>query len=134
MLRSASSVVVFATNRPKLDSTQKCRAIDVRKLMADLKLQEGVLWVVLEKLGSLNTGVTGTCMAANLVEILLSTAVDVAPREECQRGRQGWCARVEAQKKIGHDWVARERARVEDSAVLSANSRKKAVKKGAARH
>lgn len=74
----------FATNRSKRNSTQKRRATDLQKLTANLKLREEILWVTLDKLGSMNTVANANDMAENLAEIMLSAAADVTPRKKIQ--------------------------------------------------
>lgn len=81
-----------AINHPNRDTIPKPRAIDLQKLMDDLHRWKDVLWVTLDMFGPLTAGTNANViadMAMGFAEILLSTTEDVAPREKCQRGRQG---------------------------------------------
>ena len=56
----------------------------------------------------------GTCIgdiAADMADIMLSIAADLAPRPKHPRGPQGWCADPGVQTEMNAAWQQREEAR-----------------------
>ena len=56
----------------------------------------------------------GTCIgdiAADMANIMLSTATELAPRTKRQRGPRGWCADPGVQAEMNAAWQQREEAR-----------------------
>lgn len=59
-----------------------------------------MLWLTLDKLGPLTTGINATDMAPSFSDMVLSTVTDFTPPKKRQGGRQKSCATAEAQENV----------------------------------
>ena len=82
-----------APSRRKRDSTKEIPELaDLRRLMTDPNLRCQIANARVDALPSIPDGTCIGDIATDMADVMLSTAVDLAPRSKRPRGAQGWCA------------------------------------------
>ena len=119
-----------ARNRRKRDSTEETPMLaDLRRLMTDPNLRCQVANAMVDALPPPIPD--GTCIsdiAADMADVMLSTAVELVPRSKHPRGAQGWCAGPCVEAEINASWQQREKARRRLRAKPHNSNLRKAVK------
>ena len=81
------------------------------QLMADPNLQ---CQVANAKVATLSSIPDGTCIrkiATDMADVMLFTAVEMAPRSKRPRGAQGWCARPGVEAEMNAAWKQNEQVK-----------------------
>ena len=80
-------------NRRKRDSTKETpKLADLRRLMTDPNLLCQVANAMIDALPPFPDGTCIGGVAADMADVMLSTAAEVVPHSKRPRGAQGWCA------------------------------------------
>ena len=101
-----------APNRRKRDSTKETpKLADLRRLMTDLNLRCQGANVMIDALPPIPDGTCINDIAPDMVDIMLSTAAEMVPRDKRPRGAQGWCLGPGVEAEMNAGWQQREEAR-----------------------
>ena len=101
-----------APNRRKRDSTKETpKLADLRGLMTDPNLRCQVANATVDALPPTPDGSCIGDIAADMTDVMLSTAAELVPRSKCPRGAQSWCAGPGVEAEINEAWQQRENAR-----------------------
>ena len=101
-----------APNRRKRDSTKETpKTADLRRLMADPNLRCQVANAMVAALPSISDGTWISDIAADMADVMLSTAAELAPRSNRPRGAQDGCAGPGVEAEMNATCQQREEAR-----------------------
>ena len=79
--------------------------------MADPKLRSQVANAMIAVLPPIPDGICISDIATDMVDVILSTAAELAPQSKRPSGAQGWCAGPGVEAEINAAWQHREEAR-----------------------
>ena len=118
-----------APNRRKRDSTKETpKLTDLRRLMTDPNLRCQVASAMVDALPPIPDGTCIGDIATDMVDVMLSTAVELVPRFKRPRGAQGWCAGPGVEAEMNAAWLQREGARRHLRAEAHSSNLRKVVK------
>ena len=101
-----------APNRRRRESTTATpRTADLQRLMADPNLRRHVANATSAALPPISNGTCIGDIAADMADVMLSIAAELAPRPKRPRRPQGWCADPGVQAEMNAAWQQREEAR-----------------------
>ena len=84
---------------------------DLQWLMADLDLRRQVASATSAALLTIPNGTCIRHIVADMADVMLSIAAELAPRSKHPPGAQGWCADPGVQAGMNAAWQQREEAR-----------------------
>ena len=118
-----------APNRRRRESTKATpRTVDLQGLMADPDLRRQVASATSAALPSIPNGTCIGDIAADMADVMLSNAAELAPCSKRPRGAQGWCADPGVQAEMNAAWQQREEVSRSLRADLNNGILRKAVK------
>ena len=101
-----------APSRRKRDSTKETpKTADLRRLMADPNLRGQVENAMVAALPPIPDGTWISDIAADMADVMLSTAAELAPRSNRPRGAQDGCAGPGVEAEMNAGYQQREEAR-----------------------
>ena len=94
-----------APNRKKRDRTKETpKLAHLRRLMTDPNLRFQFANAMVDALPPIHDGTCISDIAADMAEVMLSTAADLVPRSKRPRGAQGLCAGPGVEDEMKAAW------------------------------
>ena len=96
-------------NRGKRNSTKETlKLANLRRMMTDPNLRCQVTNAMVDALSPIPDGTCISDIAADMADVMLSTAAELVPRSTRPRGAQRWCARPGVEAEMNEAWQQRE--------------------------